>query len=86
MLRHWRTDPLQTRIDGFGACFNELAWTSLSAIEMRTKRLFSENCSPPAFGANFNTCRRPVGANDFSLDMAFLRRDARQRLVPFEAF
>ena len=59
--------PLQT-IDGFGARFNEFAWTSLSAIEMRTKRLCSENCSPPAFGANFNTCRMPVGANDFSLD------------------
>jgi glucosylceramidase len=28
--------PLQT-IDGFGACFNELGWTSLSALEDKDK-------------------------------------------------
>jgi glucosylceramidase len=58
---------LQT-IEGFGACFNELGWTSLSFLSEsdRTsifKELFASN-----YGANFTICRMPVGANDFSRD------------------
>jgi len=59
--------PLQT-IDGFGACFNELGWTSLSALDSADRESILRELFAPAVGANFNTCRMPVGANDFSLD------------------
>ncbi len=55
-------------IQGFGACFNELGWTSLNRLinEDRAK-IFAELFSPNV-GANFTICRMPVGANDFSRD------------------
>ena len=59
--------PLQT-IDGFGACFNELGWTSLSALDSADRESILRELFAPGVGANFNTCRMPVGANDFSLD------------------
>jgi glucosylceramidase len=60
--------PLQT-IDGFGACFNELGWTSLSALnDDDDKEAIFRQLFAPGVGANFSICRMPVGANDFSLD------------------
>jgi O-glycosyl hydrolase len=59
--------PLQT-IDGFGACFNELGWTSLSALNDDDKEAIFRQLFAPGVGANFSICRMPVGANDFSLD------------------
>jgi glucosylceramidase len=59
--------PLQT-IDGFGACFNELGWTSLSALSDDDKEAILQELFAPGVGANFNICRMPVGANDFSRD------------------
>jgi glucosylceramidase len=59
--------PLQT-IDGFGACFNELGWTSLSLLDIADKEAILRELFASGVGANFNTCRMPVGANDFSLD------------------
>ena len=58
--------PLQT-VDGFGGCFNELGWTTLSALneadrDAVIKDLFSED------GMNFTLNRMPLGANDFSRD------------------
>ncbi len=57
---------LQT-ISGFGGCFNELGWVTLSSLnkedrEAVIKDLFSEE------GMNFTLCRMPLGANDFSVD------------------
>ncbi len=53
-------------IDGFGACFNELGWTSLAALaEQDRDSIISEFFNPTA-GARFNWCRMPIGANDFS--------------------
>ena len=54
-------------IDGFGGCFNELGWAALSKLEddKRNKildELFLES------GCNFNFCRMPMGANDYSLE------------------
>lgn len=58
--------PLQ-KIDGFGACFNELGWTSLSELSQSDKDLiFRELYSQK--GANFTMARMPIGANDFSRD------------------
>ncbi|MDR1609999.1 MAG: beta-glycosidase, partial [Candidatus Symbiothrix sp.] len=57
---------LQT-VDGFGACFNELGWTSLALLtDAEREAIFKELFT--AEGANFTICRMPVGANDFSRD------------------
>jgi glucosylceramidase len=59
--------PLQT-IDGFGACFNELGWTSLSALADEDREAIFRELFAPGVGLNFNICRMPVGADDFSRD------------------
>jgi glucosylceramidase len=59
--------PLQT-IDGFGACFNELGWTSLGALSDDDREAILEDPFGPGVGANFSICRMPIGANDFSRD------------------
>lgn len=58
--------PLQT-VEGFGGCFNELGWVTLSALNESDRNaimndLFGEE------GMNFSYCRLPIGANDFSRD------------------
>jgi glucosylceramidase len=59
--------PAQT-IEGFGACFNELGWTSLSRLNSENQRHIFSELFEPGVGANFTICRMPVGANDFSRD------------------
>ncbi len=55
-------------VEGFGACFNELGWTSLSRLtEQERADIFNELFTPNN-AANFSICRMPLGANDFSLD------------------
>jgi glucosylceramidase len=61
------SSPLQT-IDGFGACFNELGWTSLSALSEANREAIMQELFTPGEGANFTVCRLPLGANDFSRD------------------
>ena len=56
---------LQT-IDGFGTCFNELGWTSLSLLSNKDRESIMCELFAPGEGANFTICRMPVGANDFS--------------------
>jgi O-Glycosyl hydrolase len=58
-------NTLQT-IDGFGTCFNELGWTSLSMLPQEDRSLIMKELFTPGYGANFTICRMPVGANDFS--------------------
>jgi len=60
-------NPLQT-IDGFGACFNELGWTSLSLLNEADRDAVFRELFDYGKGANFTVCRMPVGANDFSKD------------------
>ena len=60
-------DTLQP-IDGFGACFNELGWTSLQALKSADRNDIFKELFKPGEGANFNICRMPVGANDFARD------------------
>lgn len=62
------TDKKEQEIEGFGACFNELGWISLSRLEPADREEIMEELFFPEFGANFNICRMPVGANDFSRD------------------
>ncbi len=61
------TGVKKQEITGFGGCFNEIAWNCLQKAEINDRdsffdELFSEN------GCDFNLCRVPIGANDFSLD------------------
>jgi glucosylceramidase len=58
---------LQT-IEGFGACFNELGWTSLQLLSEADRGAILKELFKPDFGTNFTICRMPVGANDFSRD------------------
>lgn len=56
----------QQQINGFGACFNELGWTSLSELSDKDRSDIIKELFEPDFGANFTICRMPLGANDFS--------------------
>lgn len=58
-------NTLQT-IEGFGTCFNELGWTSLSMLSEYDRSTIMRELFAPGYGANFTICRMPVGANDFS--------------------
>ena len=58
---------LQT-IEGFGTCFNELGWTSLSLLSYDDKQAILHELFEPGKGANLSMGRMPLGANDFSLD------------------
>lgn len=65
-----KIDMAQTEqtIKGFGACFNELGWTSLNRLKEQERTAIFTELFKPGVGANFTICRMPVGANDFSLD------------------
>jgi glucosylceramidase len=71
----WRWDTLDVQvgeesdapaIEGFGACFNELGWTSLQALSSEDRETVLEELFAPGKGGNFSICRMPIGANDFS--------------------
>ncbi len=54
-------------VEGFGTCFNELGWTSLSELSEADRAAILEDLFTPA-GMNLTMARMPVGANDFSVD------------------
>jgi glucosylceramidase len=60
-------NPQQT-IEGFGACFNELGWTSLGLLSREDREAVLRELFEPGRGAHFTVCRLPLGANDFSRD------------------
>lgn len=62
-----QVDNPQQTIEGFGTCFNELGWTSLSLLSSRERESIMKELFAPGIGANFTICRMPLGANDFSL-------------------
>ena len=51
------TEKHQQQIDGFGACFNELGWLSLSKLEPSVREEIMEELFFPGVGANFTICR-----------------------------
>ncbi len=61
-----RLDQPQQTIEGFGACFNELGWTSLHLLSKKDRESILKELFAPNKGANFTICRMPIGANDFS--------------------
>jgi glucosylceramidase len=71
----WDTLDLRVRadrpaqiVDGFGACFNELGWTSLQLLNETDREAIVREMFAPGVGGNFTICRMPVAANDFSRD------------------
>ncbi len=94
-------DPARTAKDGrpmegFGACFNELGWTSLKALGDEDREKVLSELFDPAGGARLSYCRMPIGANDFATgaysydetDGDFELKDFsiehdRQTLIPF---
>jgi glucosylceramidase len=51
---------------GFGACFNELEWLALNRLEPDTRESILQDFFQPGYECQFNFCRIPVGANDYS--------------------
>ncbi len=62
------TDSTLQTIDGFGACFNELGWTSLKELGENDRQGIFRELFSSGVGAGFTICRMPLGANDFSRD------------------
>ena len=60
-------NTLQT-VEGFGTCFNEAGWASLSLLSDKDRENVFRELFTPGAGAGFTVCRMPVGANDFSRD------------------
>lgn len=72
-LLNLNVDPEKTvegarPIEGFGGCFNELGWTSLSALSEEDRESVMHELFDPQAGARFNYCRMPIGANDFATE------------------
>ena len=66
-------DPAQMRpgskpMQGFGACFNELGWTSLQLLSESDRESVLHELFDPQAGARFTYCRAPIGANDFATE------------------
>ena len=55
-------------MEGFGACFNELGWTSLLALSEPDRESVLHELFAPAAGARLSYCRMPIGANDFATE------------------
>ena len=60
--------PVGPAIAGFGACFNDLGWTSLNALSPQDRDTVIRELFHPTEGARFTYCRMPIGANDFSTE------------------
>jgi glucosylceramidase len=58
----------QQIMQGFGACFNELGWTSLLALNEADREAVLHEFFDPVAGARFSYCRMPIGANDFATE------------------
>jgi glucosylceramidase len=63
-----RTQPGGRPMEGFGGCFNELGWTSLSALSEQDRQSILHELFDPTEGARFTYCRMPIGANDFATE------------------
>lgn len=62
------SDSCGQRIDGFGACFNELGWEVLNILPKEKQQEILESLFDTINGCKFNICRMPIGANDYALD------------------
>lgn len=51
---------------GFGGCFNELEWKTLTAMPNENRELILRDLFLPGYECQFNFCRVPIGANDYA--------------------
>ena len=63
-----QVSPGSRPMQGFGACFNELGWTSLQLLSEADREGILGELFDPAAGARFTYCRTPIGANDFATE------------------
>ncbi|MDE3103581.1 MAG: glycoside hydrolase family 30 protein [Acidobacteriota bacterium] len=55
-------------VQGFGSCFNELGWTSLSLLREEDREAILHEMFDPKAGARFSYCRMPIGPNDYATE------------------
>ncbi len=65
---HIFPEKLEQKIDGFGACFNELGWEALQVLSEEQQQNILLSVFDTIHGCKFNLCRMPLGANDYSVD------------------
>src|SRR6266536_1461522 len=53
---------------GFGACFNELGWTSLQTVSEADRDAVMRELFDPQAGVRLTYCRMPIGSNDFATE------------------
>jgi glucosylceramidase len=63
-----QVQPDSKAIQGFGACFNELGWTSLEQLGEGDRESILHELFDPVAGARFTYCRTPIWANDFATE------------------
>jgi glucosylceramidase len=63
-----RTLPGGRPMEGFGACFSDLGWTSLSTLNEQDRESVLRELFDPTAGARFTYCRMPIAANDFATE------------------
>jgi glucosylceramidase len=56
----------EQKIDGWGACFNELGWEALKLLPLEERDTVIKHFFDMAHGCKFNICRMPIGANDYA--------------------
>lgn len=69
-------DSVQQKIDGFGGCFNELGWDALNLLDTKTRKVVFKRLFTSNNGLDFNICRMPLGANDYSRNYYSLNDDS----------
>jgi glucosylceramidase len=62
------TGETDQTIEGFGGCFNELGWITLSHLDEENREKVLDELFNPSSGCKLNFCRLPVGANDYSAE------------------
>ncbi len=63
-----RLDDERQEIEGFGATFNELGWTSLAHLTADQRAEIFRELYAPGVGGSFTIGRMPIAANDFARD------------------
>lgn len=90
------TDETDQAWLGWGGCFNELGWETLSLLPRGKQERILGDLFDPTGACRFTFCRLPIGANDYSLDWYSMNERAgdfkmrnfsierdRQRLIPY---
>lgn len=62
------TKNQEQTISGIGGCFNELGWDALNMVTPEERQQILNDLFNPISGCKFNSCRMPLGANDYAVD------------------